>query len=96
MTTETTSPAQPAFQFSRPVQIDQDQIDMDDMRLLSMAATFAADEQAANAALPEILEMLRRVVVGGLKRRPREEVWYLYTEVLKQLGEPQKNSGTGS
>jgi hypothetical protein len=76
---------QPAYSFSRPVQIDLSKLEIPDMKLFALAPQLAQDEAAAQAALPALIDLLERVVVGGLRGRPITEFWPLLGEVTRQL-----------
>lgn len=88
-----TQPGQPAaYRFSRPVQVDASKLEIPDMKLFAMAPQLAQDDAAAQTALPAMIDLLERVVVGGLAGRPITEFWPLVGEVtrqLKQVGNPK-------
>lgn len=86
------------FAFSRHVRLDMSRLEIPDLKTFALAQSAASDEAALTALLPSIIDMLERIVVGGLGGRPSTEFWPLVEEVGKQLqsqGNP-KNSTAGS
>lgn len=85
-------PAQQAapFTFSRPVRVDRTKFEISDLKVFALAPQMAQDEATAQAAIPQLIDMLERVVVGGLSGRPATEFWPLVQEVGRQL------NGTGN
>lgn len=80
------APAQPAAAaFSRPVQIDVSKLEIPDMKLFALAPQLAQNDEAAQAALPALIDMLERIVVGGLAGRPITEFWPLVSEVTRLI-----------
>ena len=79
--------AQPTF--SRPVQIDRSKLEILDMKLLLSIPQLAQskDEAGAAAAMPALIDMLDRVVIGGLAGRPVGEFWALADEAFRQISE---------
>ena len=73
-----TTPALPAL--STPVQIDPSKFEIRDMRLFARMPEIAESEAAAQAALPQIVDMLERVIVGGIAGRKVTELWPLVAE----------------
>lgn len=78
------APAQPIL--SKPVQIDPAKLEILDMKVFAMLPTLAQDEAAAQAALPQLIDLMERVVIGGLAGRPIAEFWPTVAEVGRQLG----------
>lgn len=70
---------------SRPVQIDTTKLEILDMKMFAMAPQLAQNDAAAQAALPALIDMLDRIVVGGLAGRPIIEFWPLMNEVTRQI-----------
>lgn len=82
--------AAPQPQLSKPVQIDQSKFDMNDMALIfELPAIFKAveadDRAVIVSAMPRLISMLERVVVGGLAGRPASEFWQTVVEVSNQI-----------
>lgn len=87
-------PQPPAPQFSRPVKIDLSKMDLRDLKTMAHATSFA---QAARAnpnsvveadilpLIPELIDMLERVIADGIAGRPPQELWALVGEVNRQM-----------
>jgi hypothetical protein len=65
------------------IKINPDALTIPDMALI-MSATEATN---ATALIPQIADMLERVVVGGVKTVPASQFRAVFTEVVKQWGE---------
>lgn len=104
MTTEAdTTPA------PRPVVVDRTKLTIPDLRLLASSAfpvpmpadqtDLAAMQAAAQAAaqrVMDLIDMLERVIEGGMAERSADDLWPLVNEVSAQINAPQKNSRAGS
>lgn len=82
---EHNAPAQSApFVFSRPVVVDLTKMEIPDLKIFASLSTLK-DDAAAFAALPGIIDMLDRVVIGGTAGRPTTELRPLIAEVIRQM-----------
>lgn len=65
------------------IKINPDAFTIPDMALI-MSASEATN---TNAMIPAIVDMLERVVVGGVKNVPATKFGYVFNEVVRQWGE---------
>ena len=79
------APKDQAIAFSRPIVVNVDNLEMLDLKLFAELPMLANDSQAAQARLPYLIDMLDRLVVGGLSHRPASQFWALVEEVGKQI-----------
>lgn len=90
-----------APQFSRPVQVDLSKMDMPDMKTMALATSLAQTVRANPdkvaevdilTLIPDLVDMLSRVIVGGIAGRPAAEMWALVGEINRQMvaaGDPK-------
>lgn len=73
---------------SRPITIDQDQLEIPDLPLLwKLQALDPNDQAAVQAAVVEMVPMLCRLVVGGLSGFKVSELPAVVVEVFRQIGQ---------
>lgn len=85
----------PHQQLSAPVVVQVSKLTIGDIKVFAALAQQAKDGKAGSAeallALPGAIDMLDRVVVGGVSHRPINEMWPIIAEVnrqMKQAGNP--------
>lgn len=67
-----------AFVFSRPVEIDLSKLEVLDLKTLATAG----GKMNQVEFIPNLVDLLDRVVVGGLAGRPSSEFWPLVEQVF--------------
>ncbi len=73
------------FVFSRPIVVDNSKIEILDLKLFARLPLLASDEQAAALELPNLIDLLDKIIEGGLAGRPASEFWPLVEEAGKQI-----------
>jgi len=78
-------PASPAF--STPVVVDLSQMRISDIKTIALAVRMqrSSDPMDAVMMLPEVIDMLDRLVEGGVETRPHTELWDIFNEVSKAI-----------
>lgn len=65
------------------IKIDPDALTIEDMALIMSASEMTNTK----ALIPQIVDMMKRVVIGGIKGIPARRFQEVFMEVVKQWGE---------
>ncbi|NOK59120.1 MAG: hypothetical protein GFH27_549283n420 [Chloroflexi bacterium AL-W] len=82
------------FTFSRPVKLIREEMTITDVQMFARIAALAqANDRDEDAnmrlmeAIDKTVDILDRIVEGGMKGRPASEFWAVVQEVQTQMGE---------
>jgi hypothetical protein len=70
---------------SRPVVVRMERLQIRDIVTFSQLAQGSQHAEASLSAMPQVIEVLDRIVEGGVQDRPVVELWAIIGEVTRQM-----------